>query len=74
MEILLLKVLHKEDFGHELSANVFVFSSDLHKFKLETQQKTLTHINDEKQVGIKDFTKVKSIIIIIKCISKTVRI
>ena len=30
------------------------FNSDLHKFKLETQQKTLTHIVDEKQVGIKD--------------------
>ena len=30
------------------------FSSDLHKFKLETQLKTLTHIVDEKQVGIKD--------------------
>ena len=30
------------------------FSSDLCKFKLETQLKTLTHIVDEKQVGIKD--------------------
>ena len=30
------------------------FSSDLHKVKLETQLKTLTHIVDEKQVGIKD--------------------
>ena len=72
MKILFLKVLHEEDFGHELSANVFVFSSDLHKFKLETQLKTLTHINDEKKVGIKDFTTVKSILIIIKWISKTV--
>ena len=72
MKILFLKVLHEEDFGHELSANVFVFSSDLHKFKLETQLKTLTHINDEKNVGIKDFTTVKSILIIIKWISKTV--
>ena len=74
MEILFLKVLHEEDFGHELSVNVFVFSSDLHKFKLETQLKILTHINDEKQVGIKDFITIKSIIIIVKCISKTVRI
>ena len=72
MKILFLKVLHEEDFSHELSANVFVFSSDLHKFKLETQLKTLTHINDEKKVGIKDFTTVKSILIIIKWISKTV--
>ena len=30
------------------------FSSDLLKFKLETQLKTLTHSVDEKQVGIKD--------------------
>ena len=30
------------------------FSSDLHKVQLETQLKTLTHIVDEKQVGIKD--------------------
>ena len=29
-------------------------SSDLHKFKLEAQLKTLTHIVDQKQVGIKD--------------------
>ena len=30
------------------------FSKDIHKFKLEAQLKTLTHIVDEKQVGIKD--------------------
>ena len=30
------------------------FSSDLHKIKLETQLKTLTHIVDKKQVKIKD--------------------
>ena len=30
------------------------FSSDLHKFKLETQLKTSTHIVDEKTVRIKD--------------------
>ena len=30
------------------------FSSDLHKVKLGTQLKTLTHIADEKQVKIKD--------------------
>ena len=30
------------------------FSSDLHKFKLETQLKTLTNIVDEKQIEIKD--------------------
>ena len=29
-------------------------STDLRKFKLETQLKTLTHIVDEKQEGIKD--------------------
>ena len=30
------------------------FSSELHKFKLKIQLKTLTHIVDEKQVAIKD--------------------
>ena len=54
MEILLLKELREEDFGHELQQMYSLFSSDLHKFKLETQLKTLAHIVDEKQVGIKD--------------------
>ena len=54
MEILLLKALRDEDFDHELQQMSSFFSSDLHKFKLETQLKTLTHIVDEKQVGIKD--------------------
>ena len=30
------------------------FRSDMHKFKLEAKLKTLVHIVDEKQVGIKD--------------------
>ena len=30
------------------------FRSDLHKFKLETQLKSLTHIVNEKQIKIKD--------------------
>ena len=50
MEILLLKVLREEDFGHELQEMSSFFSSDLDKFKLGTQLKTLTHIVDEKQV------------------------
>ena len=54
MEILLLKALREEDFGHELQKMSSFFSSDLHKLKLKTQLKTLTHIVDEKQVGIKD--------------------
>ena len=54
MEILLLKALCEEYFGHELQQMSSFFSSDLHKFKLETQLKTLTHITDEKQIGIKD--------------------
>ena len=54
MEILLLKVLRDKDFDHELQQRFSFFSSDLHKFKLETQLKTLTQIVDEKQVGIKD--------------------
>ena len=36
------------------------FTSDLHKLKLETQLKTLTHIVDEKQVAIKDVTTIIS--------------
>ena len=54
MEILLLKAFRDKDFDHELQQMSSLFSSDLHKFKLETQLKTLTHIIDEKQVGIKD--------------------
>ena len=54
MAILLLKALRDEDFDHELQQMSSFFSSDLHKRKLETQLKTLTHIVDEKQVGIKD--------------------
>ena len=54
MEILLLKVLRDKDFDHELQQMSSSFSSDLHKFKLETQLKTLTHIVDGKQVRIKD--------------------
>ena len=54
IEILLLKALREEDFGHELLHMSSIFCSDLHKFKLETQLKTLTHIVEEKQVEIKD--------------------
>ena len=54
MEILLLKALREEDFAHELQQMSSFFSSGLHKFKLETQLKILTHIVDEKQVGVKD--------------------
>ena len=36
------------------------FNSDLHKFKLEIQLKTLTHIVDKKQVGIKDIITITS--------------
>ena len=54
MEILLFKAYRDEDFYHELQQMSSFFSSDLHKFTLETQPKTLTHIVDEKQVGIKD--------------------
>ena len=35
MEMLLLKALHEEDFGHELQQMTSFFSSDLDKFKLE---------------------------------------
>ena len=55
MEILLLKAFCK--FGHELQQMSSFFSSDLDKFKLETRQKSLIHIVDKKQVGIKDTIK-----------------
>ena len=48
MEILLLKVLRKEDFGHELQQMSSFYSSDLYRFQLEAILKTLTHIVDEK--------------------------
>ena len=54
MEILLLKALRDEEFDYELQQMSLFFSSDLHKFKLETQLKTWTHIVDEKQIRIKD--------------------
>ena len=60
MAILLLKALRDEDFDHELQQMSSFFSSDLHKFKLKTQLKTLTHIVDEKQVTIKDAIKIIS--------------
>ena len=65
MEILLLKALREEGFGHELQQMSSFFSSDLHKFKLGTQMKTLTHIVDKKQVRIKD------VIIIISLLNKS---
>ena len=49
MGILLLKALREEDFGHKLQQIPLFFSSNLDKFKLETQLKTLIHIVDEKQ-------------------------
>ena len=46
MEILLLKALLEEDFGHEFQQMFSFFSSDLDKHKLETQLKNLIHIVD----------------------------
>ena len=45
-QILLLKALREEDFGHELQQMSSFFSSDLDKFKLEIQLKNLIHIVD----------------------------
>ena len=53
MEILLLKVLRKEDFGHELQQTSSFYRSDLYRFQLGAILETLTHIVDEKWVGIK---------------------
>ena len=46
--ILLLKALPDGDFDHELQQMSSFFISDLHKFKLKTQRKTLIHIADKK--------------------------
>ena len=54
MATLLLKTLHDEDFDHELQQMSSIFGSDLHKFKLETQLKTLTHTIDEEKVATTD--------------------
>ena len=48
MEIMLLKSLRQEDFGHELQKISLFFSSDLNKFKSDVQLKTLIHIVDEE--------------------------
>ena len=48
MAILLLKALRDEDFDHELQQMSSFFWSDLHKFSLKTQLKTLTCNVDEK--------------------------
>ena len=46
--------MRNEDFDHEFQQMCSFFSSDLHKFKFETQLKTFTHIVNEKQAAIKD--------------------
>ena len=43
-EILLLKALREKGFGHELQQMSSFLSSDLDKFKLETQLTNLIHI------------------------------
>ena len=60
MKILLLNALREENFGHEFQQMSSLLGSNLDKFKLETQLKTLTHIVDEKQIGIKDVIKIIS--------------
>ena len=55
LAILLLKALHDEEFDRKLQQISSLFSSELHKFNLETQLETLTNIVDKKQAGIKDF-------------------
>ena len=52
MEILLLKALREEDFGHLL------FSNEFDKLKLETQRKTLKNIVDENEFGTKETIKI----------------
>ena len=57
-EMLLLKALSEEDFGHELQQISLFFNSGLDKFKLETELKNVAHIVDETQDEIKDATKI----------------
>ena len=54
LAILLLKALHDEESDHKLQQISSLFSSELHKFNLETQLETLTNIVNQKQAGIKD--------------------
>ena len=53
MEMLFLKVFHEKDLGRELQQIYSFSNSDLDTFKLEAAMKTLAHIVDEMQVGIK---------------------
>ena len=53
MEILFLKALREKNFDHRLQQISLFFTDELDKFKLQTQLEILTHITDEKQVGIK---------------------
>ena len=46
--MLLLKALREEDFGHEIQEMSSFFSRDLHKFKLEAQLESTTHVVDQK--------------------------
>ena len=57
---MLLEALREEDFGRQFLQMSSFFIRVLDKFKLETQLKTLIHIVDEKQVGIKYATKIIS--------------
>ena len=74
MAIVLLKALRDKNFDHELQQISSFFSSDLNKFRLKTQLKTLTYLVDGKQVAIKDaITIISSLNIsqklnLIKCI------
>ena len=54
MEILFLKAFLEEDRGHELQQISSLIRRNLDNFKSETQLKSMQHIVDEKQVGIKD--------------------
>ena len=50
MEIILLKAFSEEDIGHELQQMSSFDTSNLDKFKLETELKTLIHIVDENKL------------------------
>ena len=50
VEMPLLKVFCEEDFGPELQQISLFLSSDLDKFELEAQLKTLAHIVEENKL------------------------
>ena len=65
MEIPLLTPFREEDFGYDLQQMSSFFSSDLDKFKSETQLKTLIHIVDENKLEAYEVLKLVKLILLV---------